>query len=348
MHLPHIPPFDHDLHARAAARIAGLAKPPGALGRIETLAAQIAAVRGSLAPDVARAVVLVFAGDHGLTEDGVSRYPAAVTKAMAETMLRGKASVSAFAAGTGVEVRVIDAGVARPVNVPASIPANSFTDANVRRGTANAARMAAMARGEAERAVQRGVEIAQQAVAEGFGIIAPGEMGIGNSASAALLMHRLADISLSDCVGRGAGQDDAGLAHKLAVLARAAARTKVTAPIDVLAEFGGCEIAMMAGAMLGGAAARAVVVVDGFIATVAALTALRLAPDARSYFIFAHRSAEAGHTRLLATLKAEPLLDLGMRLGEGTGAILAVPLLQAAARLLTDVATLDDVLATMG
>ncbi len=344
MHLPPIPPIDLDLQARAAARVASLAKPPGALGRIEKLAAQIAAIRDSLTPDVARAVALVFAGDHGLTEDGVSRYPSAVTKAMAETMLRGKASVNAFAATMGAEVRVIDAGIAQPITATSQ----TFVDANIRRGTANAARMAAMSSSEADAAVVRGIALARDAVAEGFGIIAPGEMGIGNSASAALLMHRLADIPLADCVGRGAGQDDAGLVHKLAVLEKAAGRTNTTAPIEVVAQFGGCEIAMMAGAMIGAASARAVVMVDGFIATAAALVAVRLAPDVRPYMIFAHRSAEAGHARMLDALGAEPLLDLGMRLGEGTGAILAVPLVQSAARLLTDVATLDEVLATMG
>ena len=167
-------------------------------------------------------------------------------------------------------------------------------------------------------------------------------MGIGNTASAALIMHRLAPAPLDHCVGAGAGQDEAGMARKRAAIARAAARSAATAPRDVLAEFGGCEIAMMAGAVLGAAAQRRPVLVDGFIASAAALAAIRLAPAARDYCVFAHQSAERGHARLLA-LDVTPLLDLGMRLGEGTGAVLAAPLLRAAARLLTDVADLSEV-----
>ena len=347
MKLPAVAPLDEDLQARAIARVAALAKPPGALGRVEALAVQLAAVRGSLTPDVGRAVLLIFAGDHGLTEDGVSSYPAAVTAAMVDTMLIGKASANAFAAAVGVEVRVIDAGVARPI-LGRARHESGFTDLNVRRGTANAAREPAMTRTEAETALTRGFMTAERTVRQGFGLLALGEMGIGNTAAAALVMHRLTDIPLADCVGRGAGHDDAGLARKLAVLERAAARTAARDPIDVLSEFGGCEIAMMAGAVIGAAAAHAAVVIDGFISTAAALAAIRLVPEVRPYCFFAHTSEEQGHARLLAELDAEPLLDLGLRLGEGTGALLAVPILRAAARLLSDVATLDEVLQAMG
>ena len=182
------------------------------------------------------------------------------------------------------------------------------------------------------------------AVAGGADSIAIGEMGIGNSASSALLLHRLASLPLDACIGNGAGQDDAGLARKRAALHRAAARSAVTAPLEVLAEFGGLEIAMMAGAVIGTASARRPVIVDGFISSAAALVATKLCPAARDYCVFAHRSAERGHNLLLDAMDARPLLDLGMRLGEGTGAVLTVPLLRAAARLLTDVADLRDVL----
>ena len=347
MKFPAIAPIDPALHAQATARIAALAKPPGALGRIELLAARLAAVRGSMTPDVARAALLIFAGDHGLTEDGVSSYPSAVTGAMVDTMLIGKASANAFADAVGAEVRLIDAGVARPITGKARRE-YGFTDLHVRRGTANAAREPAMTRTETETALTRGFMTADLAARQGFGLIALGEMGIGNTASAALVMHRLTDVPLAQCVGRGAGHDDAGLARKLAVLERAAARTATRDPIEVLAEFGGCEIAMMAGAVIGAAAARAAVVVDGFISTAAALAAVRILPDVRPYCFFAHKSEEQGHGRLLAALDADPLLDLGMRLGEGTGALLAVPILRAAARLLTDVATLDEVLQAAG
>ena len=192
-------------------------------------------------------------------------------------------------------------------------------------------------------ALARGGELVAAAIAAGADAIAIGEMGIGNTASAALIMHRLAPAPLAACVGSGAGQDEAGMARKRAALARAAARSAATAPREVLSEFGGCEIAMMAGAVLGAAAQRRPVLVDGFIASAAALAAIRLAPAARDYCVFAHRSAERGHARLLEAVDAQPLLALGMRLGEGTGAVLAAPLLRAAARLLTDVADLSEV-----
>jgi nicotinate-nucleotide--dimethylbenzimidazole phosphoribosyltransferase len=187
--------------------------------------------------------------------------------------------------------------------------------------------------------------IADAASDEGIDALIPGEMGIGNTASAALILHRLAPAPLEACIGVGTGHDAAGLARKAAVLARAAARSAATEPLDVLAQFGGLEIAMMAGLILGGAARRRVMLIDGFISSAAALAAIRLAPEAAAYCLFAHASAERGHALLLQALDAEPLLRLDLRLGEGTGGVLAAPLLRAAARLLTDVASLDDVMA---
>jgi len=283
-------------------------------------------------------VLMVFAGDHGLTEEGVSRYPASVTAAMVATFLAGRASVNAFAAAAGVEIKVVDAGVA------AELPAHpDLIAAKIRAGTRNAARECALTPAEVDAALARGAELAATAIANGADAIAIGEMGIGNTASAALIMHRLAPAPLAECVGAGAGQDEAGMARKRAALARAAARSAASLPREVLSEFGGCEIAMMAGAVLGAAAQRRPVLVDGFIASAAALAAIRLAPAARDYCVFAHQSAERGHARLLEAVDARPLLALGMRLGEGTGAVLAAPLIRAAARLLTDVADLSEV-----
>jgi nicotinate-nucleotide--dimethylbenzimidazole phosphoribosyltransferase len=333
-----IPPVDRALEPALRARVDGKAKPPGALGRIEDLAVQIGLIRNSLAPRIERVVLLVFAGDHGLTEEGVSRYPASVTAAMVATFLAGRASVNAFAAAAGVEIKVVDAGVA------AKLPAHPhLIAARIRAGTRNAAREAALTPAEVDAALERGAELAASAIADGADAIAIGEMGIGNTASAALIMHRLAPAPLDQCVGAGAGQDEAGMARKRATLARAAARSAATEPREVLCEFGGCEIAMMAGALLGAAAQRRPVLVDGFIASAAALAAIRLDGAARDYCVFAHQSAERGHARLLEAVGAEPLLALGMRLGEGTGAVLAAPLLRAAARLLTDVADLSEV-----
>jgi nicotinate-nucleotide--dimethylbenzimidazole phosphoribosyltransferase len=337
---PAISPLDPDIEAVVRARIDGKAKPPGSLGRIEDLAVQLGMIRHPGEPRGDNAVLLVFAADHGLVAEGVSQYPSAVTVAMVMTYLAGRASANAFAAASNVEIRVIDAGVA------AELPGHPrLIDAKIRMGTANAAREPAMTQQQASDALERGCRIAIGEIRNGADILALGEMGIGNTASSALLVHRLAPAPLNDCIGIGAGQDDAGMARKRAAIEMAAARSNASAPLDVLSEFGGLEIAMMAGAVLGAASQRRPVIVDGFISTAAALLAIRLCPEARGYCVFAHRSAERGHDIVLAALDAKPLLDLGLRLGEGTGALLAVPLVRAAARLLTDVADLSDVLA---
>src|SRR3984885_2568921 len=336
---PPIAPLDQELAATMRGRIDGKAKPPGSLGRIEDLAVQLGMIRHPDLPRGDKAVLLVFAADHGLTEEGVSQYPSAVTVAMVMTYLAGRASANAFAAASDVGIRVVDAGVAAELPDHANLIA-----AKIRMGTANAAREPAMTPRQAADALARGCQIAIDEIAAGAGIIALGEMGIGNTASSALLVHRLAPAPLSDCIGVGAGQDDAGMARKRAAIETAAARSDAATAFDVLREFGGLEIAMMAGAVLGAASERRPVLIDGFISSAAALVAIRLCPAARDYCVFAHRSAEKGHALLLAALNAKPLLDLGLRLGEGTGALLAVPLVRAAARLLTDVADLSDVL----
>ena len=302
---PAITALDRQLAGTLRTRIDGKAKPPGSLGRIEDLAVQLGMIRHPAEPRIDRAILLVFAADHGLTEEGVSQYPSAVTVPDHPELIAAK----------------------------------------IRMGTANAAREPAMTPQQAADALARGCKLAIDEIRNGADIIALGEMGIGNTASSALLVHRLAPAPLLDCIGVGAGQDDAGMTRKRAAIEKAAARSNTTAPFDVLCEFGGLEIAMMAGAVLGAASQRRPVLVDGFISSAAALVAIRLDPAARDYCIFAHRSAEKGHDAVLAALEAKPLLDLGLRLGEGTGALLAVPLVRAAARLLTDVADLSDVLA---
>ncbi|WP_309646156.1 nicotinate-nucleotide--dimethylbenzimidazole phosphoribosyltransferase [Phenylobacterium sp.] len=338
--MPDIVPLDRSQEPALRALIDGKAKPLGALGRIEELAVQLALVGGTASPNATRAVLLVFAGDHGLTESGVSAYPSAVTLAMVATLLSGKASANAFARVAGAVLRVVDAGVAADL-----APHPALILAKVRKGSRNAALGPALSAEEVDSALARGAAIAREAAVEGFDILLLGEMGIGNSASAALLVHRLAPAPIAQCVGPGAGHDAAGLARKLAVLEQAAARTDATDPREVLAQFAGLEIVMMAGAILGAAAARRPVLVDGFICGAAALAAIRLAPAAADYCIWAHRSAEPGHAAVLAAANAQPLLDLGLRLGEGAGALLALPLVRAAAALLSDVASLDDVLA---
>jgi nicotinate-nucleotide--dimethylbenzimidazole phosphoribosyltransferase len=340
MKLLPVPAIDRSREPALRAKLDGQAKPPGSLGRLEELAVRIALVQGTNQPRIGPVSLLIFAGDHGLTEEGVSAYPPAVTGAMVRTFLSGRASANALARAVGVEIEVIDAGIA--AELP---PHPALRVEPVRRGTRNAAREPALTADEVADAIGRGAAAADRSVDAGADALAFGEMGIGNSASAALLMHRLLPAPLRLCIGAGAGQDEAGMDRKRAALERAAARSAATDPLDVLAQFGGCEIAMMTGAFLGGAARGRVILVDGFIASAAALAAIRLRPEVSDYLVFAHRSAERGHATLLAELGVEPLLDLGMRLGEGTGAILAVPLLRAAARLMSEVASLDGVLA---
>jgi nicotinate-nucleotide--dimethylbenzimidazole phosphoribosyltransferase len=214
-------------------------------------------------------------------------------------------------------------------------------DAKVGRGTRNAAAEPALTAEALDRALTRGADIARQSEADALVL---GEMGIGNTASAALIMHRLAPAALADCIGAGAGHDAEGLARKRAVLERAAARCTADQPLDVLREFGGLEVAMMTGACLGGAAAGKVVIVDGFISSAAALAAIRLAPGLKDRLVFAHVSAERGHRLMLEAIGSLPLLDLGMRLGEGSGGVLAAPLVRAAARLMSETASLEAVL----
>jgi nicotinate-nucleotide--dimethylbenzimidazole phosphoribosyltransferase len=335
-----IEPLDRSLEPQFRARIDGKAKPLGSLGRLEDLAVQLGLIWHPLAPRTERAAVFVFAADHGLAAEGISLYPSSVTRAMVATYLAGRAGVNAFAKASGVEVQVVDAGV------DADIPAHpGLIDAKIRRGSRNAAREPALTSQEVGDCLARGASIVAASVDAGTDVVAIGEMGIGNTASAALLMHRLAPAPLADCIGAGAGLDAAGIARKLAVAERVASRSNATLPLDVLAEFGGYEIAMMAGAVLGSAACRRPVIIDGFIATAAALVAVRLQPAARGYCVFSHRSAERGHSLLLEALDAKPYLDLGLRLGEGSGAVMAVPLVRAAAAILTGMADLSDVLA---
>lgn len=343
MNLPTVTPIDHGLIPALKKEIAGKAKPIGALGRIEALAIQLALIANGAPPNFERALLLVFAGDHGLTVEGVSSYPSSVTQAMVATFLAGKASANAFASAVRAELQVVDAGVDAELATHPRLLAEK-----IRRGTRNAAIEPALTPDEVTLALETGARLARKAAEDGFEILALGEMGIGNTAAAALIMHRLAPAPLDDCVGRGAGQDDAGLARKLGVLKRAAVRAAERSdsmePTTVLAEFGGLEIAMMAGAIIGAASARIPVLVDGFIASAAALAAIRMTPQVQPYCVFCHRSDEHGHQRMLDVLASPPLLDLGLRLGEGTGALLALPIVRAASRLLSDVASLDDVL----
>ncbi len=317
------------------AAIDGKTKPPGSLGRIEELSAQIARVQGSLSPRMETCRHFVFAADHGIALDGVSAYPQAVTRQMVANFAAGGAASNVFARANGVDLTVVDAGVAGgPTDVPGVL------DARMGEGTASALAGPAMTVDLAEAALDRGRGFGRDA---GTDAVSLGEMGIGNTSSAALLAAKLTGTPVARFAGRGTGLDDAGLAAKTALLGRAAERT---APrlggVAALAEVGGFEIAMMTGAMLGAADAGRMVIVDGFIATAAAAAAVDIAPQAREAMVFAHLSAEAGHRALCDALGAEPLLQLDMRLGEGTGALLAWPLLRAAAAMLREMASFES------
>ena len=328
-------PVDDTFAAALRRKIDGKTKPVGALGRVEALAAQIARVQGTLAPRMATCGLTIFAADHGLAAEGVSAYPQAVTRQMVLNFLDGNAAANVFARSVGASLRVVDAGVA---GAPIADP--RLLARRIGPGTRNARREPAMTAAERDQALAEGRALGADGA---FDAVCFGEMGIANTSAATLLAHKLAGLPLDTLVGRGTGLDDAGLARKRAILADAAARTPVRlGAAEVLAEYGGFEMAMIAGAMLGAAEARRVVIVDGFIASASALVAVALDARAAGALVFAHRSAEAGHAVLLAHLGAEPLLDFGMRLGEGTGGLLAWPVLRAAAAMLSEMSSFES------
>ena len=327
----------NSLDAALLDKINNKTKPLGALGQLEQLALQIGRIQKTLTPALANPQILVFAGDHGAAKAGVSAYPQDVTWQMVENFLAGGAAINVFAKHNDLGLRVIDAGVAHDFGAR-----DGLVDAKVGPGTRNYIEEPAMSAHECAAALVKGAEIARKLADEGCNVLGFGEMGIGNTASASLITHVLTGASLDDCVGRGTGLDDAGLARKRDLLAQAVARAALPAdadPMNVLAEFGGFEIVMMAGAMLGAAERGMTLLIDGFIVTSALLAASRIAPAIREYCIFCHRSAEPGHLAQLAELQADPLIDLGLRLGEGTGAALAWPLVSASVAFLNEMAS---------
>ncbi|HEY8345650.1 MAG TPA: nicotinate-nucleotide--dimethylbenzimidazole phosphoribosyltransferase, partial [Symbiobacteriaceae bacterium] len=332
-----IPPLDEAAAERARRHLDSLTKPPGSLGRLEELAIRLAAMTGQMAPPVSPATVLVVAGDHGVTAEGVSAYPAEVTPQMVLNFLRGGAAINALARVSGARVRVVDAGMAVDLEHP------DLTVCKVRRGTGNICREPAMTREETEAALCHGIELADEEAGRGTRVIALGEMGIGNTTPSAALLAFFSGRPPETVVGRGTGLDERGLQRKADAVRRALALHKPdpSDPVGVLAALGGLEIATLAGVVLGAAARRIPVVVDGFITTAAAIVAVRIAPAAVNYLIASHRSAEPGHALMLEMLGLRPLLELDLRLGEGTGAALALPLLEAAHRVMTEMATFE-------
>ncbi len=329
-----LPRADTSLAALLQQRLNRLTKPSGALGRLEALALQVGLLQGTAHPVLQTPQLVVVAADHGLARQGVSAYPQEVTWQMVQNMLAGGAAVNVLARQMGLALTLVDAGVAHHFG---SCP--GLVNLSQGPGTADASLGPAMTAAQACQAMLAGARLLQGLPGNA---VLFGEMGIANTASASLMLARLHGVPLAVATGRGTGLDDAGLAHKQAVLARALARAPAAqAPLAVLAEFGGFELALIAGAMLAAAAQRRLIVVDGFIVGAALLVAHALAPAVLDACVFAHRSAEAGHAAMLAALGARALLDLGLRLGEGTGAALAWPLVQAAVLLLAEMASFD-------
>jgi nicotinate-nucleotide--dimethylbenzimidazole phosphoribosyltransferase len=357
--------LNRSLAAELQRKIDGKTKPPGSLGRLEALALQLGLIQGRLTPQVVAPHVLVCAGDHGAAKAGVSAYPQDVTWQMVENFLAGGAAINAFAGLAGMQLVVADAGVAHDFG-----PREGLQNLKVGAGgTANYLEGAAMSEADCALALARGAQLAREIAASGCNVLAFGEMGIGNTASASLLTHCLTGLPLAQCVGRGTGLDDDGLARKQALLAQAlnawperpqisrlplaegeggrgsldlASTIASQDACRILARYGGFEIAMLAGAMLAAAEARMTLLIDGFIVSSALLVAMRIAPEILDYCIYAHCSHEAGHRLQLDWLGGTPLLDLGLRLGEGTGAALALPLLKAACAFLNDMASFES------
>ncbi len=332
-----ITPVPTDTLSKAEAHLDRLTKPLGSLGRLEKIAARLVGIQGE-PPHVGRRRAVVFAADHGVTTQGVSAYPREVTKQMVLNFLAGGAAINVLGRQAGAEVRVVDVGV------DADFAAAGLLSAKVARGTRDFTREPAMTTDEARRAMTVGIEQAREAAADSIDCLVTGDMGIGNSTAAAAIYCALLPANPSEMVGRGTGVDDAGLARKRWAIEVGLARHRLSAadPVAALAAVGGFEIAAIAGLCLGGVAARIPVVVDGFIAGAGALAAIRMKPIVQHYLFFGHCSQEGGHRRFLEAIDERPLLDLDMRLGEGTGAMLASYLLEAACRIYTEMATFES------
>ena len=313
-------------------------KPLGALGQLETLAWRLGMMQGTDSPQIRAPHLLVFAGDHGVAAAGVSAYPQEVTWQMVLNYLAGGAAVNVFARASGFELRVIDAGVN---HVFAAHPL--LLDRKIGMGTKNFTLEPAMTLAQCEAAIDAGARLVRELRLLGCNLVALGEMGIANTTAAAALMARYTGMAAESCIGRGTGLDDAGLTRKREALRRALVLHQgATGPVEALAALGGFEIAMMAGAMLAAAQERMILLVDGFIAGAALLAAQAIEPAVTGYCVFAHQSDERGHVAMLAHFHAEPLLRLGMRLGEGSGAALALPLLRAACGFLSEMASFES------
>ncbi len=335
-----ISPLDAGSQVAARERQHILTKPRGALGRLEDISVWLAGVQGTVLPQIRLPTVIICAADHGVTAEGVSAYPSAVTPAMVQNFLAGGAAMNVIAKVVGAQVKVLDVGVATDL-----LPHPDLIAAKVRFGTRNMRNQTAITRDETIEAILAGANAAQTAIAQGSNLLVAGDMGIGNTTAASALTMWYAKTTLEQSVGRGTGIDNPTLDQKRLVVQESILRANLNSfrdPLTGLSELGGLEIAAMTGIMLQGAASRVAVLVDGFIAGAAALVACAIAPLAKEYLCATHVSVEPGHIAQLEFLQLEPLFNLGMRLGEGTGAALAIPMLEAAARTLSEMATFES------
>lgn len=332
---------DADARAKARARLEQLTMPHWALGRLMDLAEDLAGMTGQVPPPVSRACIVVMAGDHGVVKRGVSRFPQEVTPQMVHNFVRGGAGINALANAIDARVVVVDMGMCEPM--PELVASGALLDCRVGSGTADMGAEPAMSREQALASIEHGIGIAQRLAGE-VDVFGTGEMGIGNTTPSAAICAVLTGRPVADVTGCGTGIDEAARLHKIAVI-EGAIRHNAPEPndaLDVLAKVGGFEIGGLAGLILGAASLQKPVVVDGFISTAAAMLAHALAPASADYMVAAHRSVEPGHAAMLGHLGKTPFLDLGMRLGEGTGAAVAMHLLRCAARILADVATFEE------
>jgi nicotinate-nucleotide--dimethylbenzimidazole phosphoribosyltransferase len=316
-------------------RLDQLTKPLGSLGKLEEIAVQVAGIRGTRQLDLSKKSVIVMAADHGVCEEGVSAFPQEVTQQMVHNFLNGGAAVNVLALHAGADVLCVDIGVKGRIEHP------NLIARKIKNGTDNITKGPAMLREEALQAIQVGIDVVEKLSNQGCGLIATGEMGIGNTTSSAAILVALTGTDIKNAVGRGTGIDDKAWIHKQNVVRKAIKvnQPNSTDPLDVLTKLGGLEIAGLVGAILGAARFRIPVVIDGFISSAAALVAARLAPITKEYMIPSHRSQEQGHLLLLDSIGLKPMMEMDMRLGEGTGAVLCFPIIDASLRLLNEMAT---------
>lgn len=312
-------------------------KPVGSLGKLEDIALKIGMIQQTLTPQLRNPAILVFAADHGIADEGVSPCPKEITHQMVMNFVRGGAGINVFARQHNIRLEIIDAGV--DFDFP---PASGIIDAKLARGTHNMLHQPAMSIETCHKAMEKGAEFVRQEFGKDCNVIGFGEMGIGNTSPASLLLSKFTGIPLNECVGRGAGHDDAGVRHKCGILQQVAEKYNPTSPIEILATFGGLEIAMMCGAILEAKRLNMLIICDGFITTSAFLTAYEMQPDILGNTLFSHSSDEKGHKLMLEYLKGDPILHLNLRLGEGTGVALAYPLIQSALIFLNEMASFEE------